>query len=243
MSLSERQWRGALKVIEQFSAVPQQQRLRQAAGEELLQLLDADYFASYIWDTSSRSFQDSCFINLSPTNLQRYEQHYQYCDPITPQLQSSTRAISVNSVLQQSELMKTEFYNDFLAEDGLYYGVNLYVFDADDNNLADFRIWRKRGKSNFCQDDLQLLDLIAPHYRNTMRTLIRPDFEQQLAEFQLTPREKQVLTLLKQGLRDKHIADKLCISLATCRTHTRHIYEKLQVKGRAELHQFLQTRA
>ena len=50
----------------------------------------------------------------------------------------------------------------------------------------------------------------------------------------LTQREKEILKLLARGLRYKEIATELTISIDTVRTHTRHIYEKLQVQSRIE---------
>lgn len=50
----------------------------------------------------------------------------------------------------------------------------------------------------------------------------------------LTQREKEILKLLSKGLRYKEIAAELHISIDTVRTHTRHIYEKLQVQSRIE---------
>jgi LuxR family maltose regulon positive regulatory protein len=49
-----------------------------------------------------------------------------------------------------------------------------------------------------------------------------------------TNREEEILELLQQRLRDKEIADKLCISTETVKFHTRHIYQKLGVGSRRE---------
>jgi len=51
----------------------------------------------------------------------------------------------------------------------------------------------------------------------------------------LTPREQEILHLLCRGQRNKEIAKHLSISEATVKVHLRHIYEKLQVKGRLAL--------
>lgn len=50
----------------------------------------------------------------------------------------------------------------------------------------------------------------------------------------LSEREKEILSLLSEGLRYKEIADKLFLSTETVRTHIRNIYEKLQVNSRTE---------
>ncbi len=51
---------------------------------------------------------------------------------------------------------------------------------------------------------------------------------------QLTPREKEILDMLSQGLLYKEIASRKEISLETVRKHARNIYEKLQVTTRME---------
>jgi DNA-binding NarL/FixJ family response regulator len=50
----------------------------------------------------------------------------------------------------------------------------------------------------------------------------------------ISPREKEVLDLIAQGLRNKEIASTLFISEATVKVHVRHILEKLGVKTRTE---------
>ena len=51
----------------------------------------------------------------------------------------------------------------------------------------------------------------------------------------LTPREKEVLLTLEQGLSHKQSANKLFISLDTVRNHIRQIYRKLHVNSKHEL--------
>jgi len=50
----------------------------------------------------------------------------------------------------------------------------------------------------------------------------------------LSAREQEILDLLSQGKVSKEIADQLSISYHTVRVHTKHIYEKLHVRSRAE---------
>jgi DNA-binding NarL/FixJ family response regulator len=51
----------------------------------------------------------------------------------------------------------------------------------------------------------------------------------------ITPREKEVLLLVSQGLSTKQIADKLSISIRTVETHRINLLKKLNVGNSAEL--------
>lgn len=59
----------------------------------------------------------------------------------------------------------------------------------------------------------------------------------------LTPREREVLDLLADGYAYKQVADVLCISLDTVRSHIRHLYEKLHVQSRAQAVNVLQGKS
>jgi hypothetical protein len=56
---------------------------RELAGVELLKLLRADYFASFIWNPDERRFAGHVFINMDPLNLERYSSYYQFHNPLT----------------------------------------------------------------------------------------------------------------------------------------------------------------
>jgi DNA-binding NarL/FixJ family response regulator len=50
----------------------------------------------------------------------------------------------------------------------------------------------------------------------------------------LTEREREILAYAAAGKGNKDIADQLCVSLDTVKTHLHHIYRKLGVAGRVE---------
>ena len=143
-------------------AEPHEEReIRIRVGELMLDLLGAQHYASYVWDDTQQCFDRGVQLNMDPANLAQYQRHYQYHDPITLKIQQHRRAVRVTDVLPQSQLRRTEFFNDFLARDGLYWGVNLYAWQAD-RNIGDMRIWRDRKRENFTRDDLEILDLVRP---------------------------------------------------------------------------------
>jgi RNA polymerase sigma factor (sigma-70 family) len=53
-------------------------------------------------------------------------------------------------------------------------------------------------------------------------------------DYRLTPREKEVLACIVNGLSYKMIADQLHISYETVRSHVKKIYEKLHVASLTE---------
>ena len=53
-------------------------------------------------------------------------------------------------------------------------------------------------------------------------------------EDELSVREREVLELIGQGLRNREIAERLVVSEATVKTHVRHVLEKLRLRNRAE---------
>lgn len=59
-----------------------------------------------------------------------------------------------------------------------------------------------------------------------------PDHDEGLAA--LTEREREILASAAAGLGNKEIADRLCVSLDTVKTHLHHIYRKLGVARRVE---------
>ena len=62
----------------------------------------------------------------------------------------------------------------------------------------------------------------------------RPDPTKSALLGYLTSREKEVLSLLTEGITYKGVADKLVISETTVKTHVNNIFQKLQVNDRTQ---------
>ena len=173
---------------------------------------------------------------MSDDNLSAYERYFQYRDPITHKLQRRRRATAVSTILSQRELERTEFFNDFLARDGLCYGMNLYAWDGS-RNIGDLRVWRRRQRDNFTRRDVEAFDLVRPHFLNAMRNVRRVQGRslQPPGSATLTAREADVAAAVVRGLGDAEIAAELGISYSTVRTHLKNIYRKLGVRSRTAM--------
>ena len=76
----------------------------------------------------------------------------------------------------------------------------------------------------------------APMSPSVARMVINAMHQKPIQEntYQLTSREKEILTSLSKGNSYKLIADHFSISIDTVRTHIKKIYEKLQVHSQTE---------
>ncbi len=59
------------------------------------------------------------------------------------------------------------------------------------------------------------------------------------SQYDLTPREEEVLQLMSQKLSNKEMKQELFVSEGTIKSHTSHIYKKLGISGREELNKLL----
>jgi DNA-binding NarL/FixJ family response regulator len=66
------------------------------------------------------------------------------------------------------------------------------------------------------------------------RVGLRPHFRSRNERNPLTPREREVFELVRQGLSNREIARTLWISESTAKVHVHHILEKLGVRSRTE---------
>ena len=219
-------------------------QLREHLGERLLRLLKGDQFASYVWQPQGDRFSDRVIINMSAANLDAYEAHFQFHDPITRRLQRFRRATFVEEVMPRAELQRTEFFNDFLARDGLHHGLNHFAW-VGPRNLGDLRIWRSAGRPDFTESERLLLDLVGRAFTAALRRLApaesaAPSNSTHSTHFTgplgiLTPREREVAEALAQGKSDEEVGALLGMSFGTVRTHVGHIFDKLAISSRTQL--------
>jgi DNA-binding NarL/FixJ family response regulator len=123
----------------------------------------------------------------------------------------------------------------------------LTTFELDEYVFGALRA----GASGFLLKDIEpadLLDavrivaageaLLAPrHTRRLIEAFVAQDEREtddgELAE--LTPREREVLALVGQGLSNGEVAERLVVSPLTAKTHVAHLFTKLGARDRAQL--------
>lgn len=215
------------EIVSRLERLDQESQLREIVFPDIVQLMRADFAASYVWNGRSHRFDAGLIHNMDPDNIERYDKWYQFRDPHTFQLRAKRRATLVEEITPHAELERTEFYNDFLKRDGLHHGINLFLFDGE-RDLGDFRLWRAQTSPDFNDREVALLDALAPFLR---KAFLRAGDQYD----DLTAREKQVCALVAKGCRDRDIGEMLGISFATVRTHINKAMGKRGCANRAEL--------
>lgn len=112
---------------------------------------------------------------------------------------------------------------------------NTHVFEALQSGASGYLL--KKHISTKLFDAIQeVFDGGAPMSPSIARMVLASMQQKPAVEnpYQLTAREKEILTSLSKGNSYKLIASEFAISIDTVRTHIKKIYEKLQVHSQTE---------
>jgi DNA-binding CsgD family transcriptional regulator len=147
--------------------------------------------------------------------------------PPVPELM--LRAIRTSDLLSYREMRKRRVWWEIerhLEADSLA----LWLPSPEEGVLRrfNFSTWQRGGIPDRY---VQILQLLAPHFADLYRRAAarRTAYDDAAP---LTPREREVLTLVAAGKQNKEIARQLWLSPLTVRSHLEHIYEKLEVTNR-----------
>ena len=93
---------------------------------------------------------------------------------------------------------------------------------------------RALGEESIREDDTS---------ESLLDSALRAACEQVAKQYQLTPRESEVLPYLARGRNARYVANALVISDGTARTHIMHIYQKLEVNSQQSLMDIIERAA
>ena len=246
MHLSSNQSRALASAIGLLADANDADALRAALAAPMLDLLGADHYTSMAWNEQTHRFERFTALNVSPDSLRDWDAYFRFVDPLTFRLMLRRGPTLATQIMSQPELMKSEFFNDFLRREGMHWGVNIYFHDAR-TCVGDFRIWRSRERGQFGSHELELLRLLEPGITSALsrlhwagsaapreaQTLCAEELLERRAH--LSRREAQAAWLVACGCPDKEIARRLGISYPTVRFHLGNVYRKLHAHNRAML--------
>lgn len=130
---------------------------------------------------------------------------------------------------QVQVLMQTVFEDDDRVFDSICAGASGYLL----KNFLNTRLVDAIKELQYGGSPMS--PSIARKVFNKMQQMSQFVVPAAVPDYNLTPREKEVLACIVEGLAYKMIADKLNISYETVRSHVKKIYEKLHVASLTEV--------
>ncbi len=128
----------------------------------------------------------------------------------------------------ETKVQKSNIINQFFAIGLLVLLVIFFIFynklrlknktlEIEDmrNNIEEYLVQISRLESDDCRKN-------------------KIDITAKLEKYGISSREAEVLKYISQGMKNQEIANKMFVSLSTVKTHTKNIFDKLDVRNRIE---------
>lgn len=161
---------------------------------------------------------------ISSRMHQDYLKHFYQLDPLHP---DKFRGDDLRLVRMAPDMKQQsqEFYNDFMRPNNITDMAEIFIRRKKQDHRRDLRI----AGCSFQQQEVMRLNAILP-IAELMTFDILPD---SLVSY--TPKEQEIIHLVREGASNKRIALQLGVSLSTVKTHLRNIFTKANVSNRTEL--------
>lgn len=150
-----------------------------------------------------------------------------------------------SDILPEVDRINSRLFKSIYEKQGIYWGLRAYL-SHNDVMLGNISIFNSKEAGDFSGFDINVLRLMEPHISLRLYQLrqeddaplpIQDDMAQlAAAQYGLTPREAEILSLLMSGMEDAAITDFLCISPSTLKKHVYNIYRKTNVSNRIQLY-------
>ena len=186
-------------------------------------------------------------VNISKRALREYEDYYYTLDDIKQKTFNQKSPIKSTDIMDYSKWQHSEYFNDFLYYNNLYYSCGIDIHYKD-KLLGTIGLFREKSDPDYNNKDLNLLNVLKGHMGNQMFKLniieeMKLNTEDDILAklktgekiYNLTDREREIVNHVMDGKNNKQLADELYISINTVKKHLNNIFRKTDVNNRTEL--------
>jgi len=195
------------------------------------QLVPASQAAFYCVDRQLQA-RDFRLQGMSGEMHRDYLDNYRQFDPLQPRncLSSGLAVVPLGFAMARQPLRDSRRYQDFLQRYGVVDVVEIVAHRADQPQAA-ISLLRTAEQGVFTPDQLAQLNALQALLQMAVANMQPCDD----ALAGLTPKEREIAWLLRQGASNKQLALELDVGLATIKTHLIHLFRKMGVSSRTEL--------
>ncbi|MBY8945842.1 MULTISPECIES: response regulator transcription factor [Pseudomonas] len=195
------------------------------------QLVPASQAAFYCVDRQLQA-RDFRLQGMSGEMHRDYLDNYRQFDPLQPRncLSSGLAVVPLGFAMARQPLRDSRRYQDFLQRYGVVDVVEIVAHRADQPQAA-ISLLRTAEQGVFTIDQLAQLNALQALLQMAVANMQPCDD----ALAGLTPKERQIAWLLRQGASNKQLALELDVGLPTIKTHLIHLFRKTGVSSRTEL--------
>lgn len=211
---------------------------------------ESSQFCLHDPDDSSPEKERTALINLSWKYTEQYIKYYHEIDPFI-NLPPRINVCRETDVMPQQTWRNHEFYYDFIQPQKIRHLLVIHLQSVD-KTIGHIGLHRYDSGKAFSQKDLlkanilsalisrnmvhqQLMQVYYLLFANRTRETRAAGQTPFQNNEKLTSREDEIARYICQGLTNKEISHRLCISLPTVATHVQHIFQKLGVNSRTKL--------
>lgn len=197
-------------------------------------VVPASYLAFYQVDSQLRP-RDFQLLRMNARTHRDYLDHYCDFDPLQPALWLDERrpVMPLREAMLRQACDSRRIYQGFLARHGIR-DVAEVISRHGNRPVVGISLLRTGNLAPFNAEELQRLDGLRSLLDLAVRRL--PEAPKEVnALAGLTPREREIALLLREGIGNKDLARQLDLGLATVKTHLIHLFRKTGARSRTEL--------
>lgn len=165
-----------------------------------------------------------------PAAIARAHDQLRQTHPIRPTKATLGRPVRLSDIVDLAEWRGSPIYEAVARPLGIEYTIELWI---EDRGAIIGSFGFDRQTRDFSDRDLNVLRVLAPHLVLLHRAKRAAQPVESAITQLLSPREREVLSLVADGLTTRKIAAALFIAPGTVRKHIDNLLHKLNVHNRA----------